>query len=72
MPRGWDEFVDHAQVDRRPVGGDFDRRRAAGQRAVEEGPSSTGSAALGYQDVESLDLSGLFRTPGPLPPETHP
>jgi hypothetical protein len=32
MPRGWDEFVDHARVDRRLIGGDVDRRRAAAQR----------------------------------------
>ena len=40
VPRGWDELVDHARVDRRPVGGDFDRRLAAGQRAGKERPSS--------------------------------
>jgi hypothetical protein len=54
MSGGRGKLVDHTRVDRRPIGGDLDRRRAAGQRAGEERPRSRAVAALADQDVDDL------------------
>jgi hypothetical protein len=56
MSRGRRELVDHKGVDRRPIGGDLDRRRAAGQRAGEERPCSRAVAAFADQDVDDLTV----------------
>jgi hypothetical protein len=56
VPRGRHERVDDAGVDRRPVGGDLDRRRAVREGAGEERPRSTGIAALRDEDVDDLPL----------------
>jgi hypothetical protein len=48
------EFVEHPRVDRRPVGGDLDRRGANVQRGAEQRPRRTGVAALGHQDIDDL------------------
>jgi hypothetical protein len=56
VPRGRHDRVDDAWVDRRPVGGDLDRRPAVREGAGEERPRSTGIAALREEDVDDLPL----------------
>ena len=46
VARGREQVVEHARVDRRPVGGDLDRRQAVREGAGEEGPRRWGVAAL--------------------------
>jgi hypothetical protein len=38
VPRARHQLLDHPRVNRRPVGGDLDRRRTRGQRLGEERP----------------------------------
>jgi hypothetical protein len=54
VPRGWGELVDDARVDRCPVGGDLDRRQAAGQGASEEHPRSRGVAASRDEHIQAV------------------
>jgi hypothetical protein len=54
VPRGRDEVVDDARVDRCPLGADLDRLRAASKHADEPCPCSTGIAAFAEEDVDDL------------------
>ena len=54
MPSSGGELLDHPRIDRRPVGGDLNRRQAVRQRAGEERPCGRAVAAFRDQDVDDL------------------
>jgi len=54
VPRARKQVIEHARVDRCPVGGDLHGRVPAGQRAGEERSSGRAIAAFGDQDVDGL------------------
>ena len=56
VPRCWDEFVDHARIDRCSIGRDIDRRRAAREGAGEEHPCGRTVTTFGDEDVDDLPV----------------
>jgi hypothetical protein len=64
VPRSREEFIQHAGVDRRPVGGDLDRNGTEPQRAGEERSRSTRITAFADEDVD--DLAALNDRTEPL------
>jgi hypothetical protein len=56
MLRSRGELVDHTRIDRCPVGGDLDRRRALRECAGEEHPRRTSIATWRDQDVDDLPV----------------
>jgi hypothetical protein len=54
VPAARNQVIEHARVDRCPVGGDLRRRWSAGQRPGEERSSGRAIAAFGQQNVDDL------------------
>ena len=54
VPCGRDDVLDHAGVDRCPVGGDLDRSGARVERAGEERSCSAGITAFENENVDDL------------------
>jgi hypothetical protein len=54
VPRSRDAFVEHAWVDRRPVGHDLDRNRSEPHRAGEERTRRGAVSASRDQDIDDL------------------
>jgi hypothetical protein len=64
MACGRNGLVDHPRVNRRPIGGDLDWRRASAQGAGKERPRGRAVAALADQDVDNLPVRHCCVDPG--------
>ena len=56
VPRTRSQLLEHARVDRRPVGRDLDRRRTEAHRGREERPCGRAIATLRQQHVDDLAM----------------
>ena len=56
VSRGRDELLDHAWVDRCPVGSDLSRRRSRRERTGEECPGRSAVTAFADQDIDDLPV----------------
>ncbi len=71
VPGSRDELVEHTRIDRRPVSGDLDRRRAVTEGTSEERPRRLAVTTLRDEDVDHLpvliDRPFTGRPSGPRP-----